>query len=247
MPQFFRPFMLFVLLFLSHGVFANSVLNQHVLATSQAISAFYMYSLSEGDDKYKSEYNKYLTQAHEHFQALKKQDMKLTSELEPLWSDIQKEKNYEITAQDEFNVPSFMRIQYRNYLDKIYLKVGETIVSESNLAQQMALVALDVEVMAARFFDVSNATMGVFSLSSKIFAIDPQAMAENMKQRLAKLQDQVTDKAIKKNLRLVSSKWQFIEGGVINYKQEAAFLLVYYNKKKISKLIFNSQQELAAL
>jgi len=239
--------MLFVLLFLSHGVLANSLLNQHVLATSQAISAFYMYSLSEGDDKYKAEYTKHLAKAHGYFQSLKKQDLKLAAELEPLWSDIQKEKNYEITARDEFNVPSFMRIQYRNYLEKVYQSVGKTTVSNSDLTQQMTLVALDVEVMAARFFDVSNATMGVFSLSSKIFAIDPQVMAEKMKQRLNKLQSKVTDKAIVKNLRSVSSKWKFIEGSVINYKEEAAFLSVYYNKKKISKLMVSSQKKLAGL
>ncbi len=247
MPQFFRPFMLFVLLSLSHGALANSLLNQHVMATGQAISAFYMYSLTEGDDRYQAEYTKFLSQAHEHFLALKKQQPKLVLELEPLWAEIQKEKNYKITAESEFNVPSFMRIQYRNYLEKTYQLAGQSIISESNLAQQMSLVALDVEVMAARFFDVSNATMGVFTLSSSIFKTDPQTMAENVKKRLAKLQTQVNDKAIQKNLRSVSSKWQFIEGSVINYNQEAAFLLVYYNKKKINKLMLNSQKALATL
>ena len=247
MPHIFRPFMIVVLILLSHGALANSLLNQHVMATSQAISAFYMYSLTEGDERYQAEYKKFLSQAHEHFQALKKQDSKLVTELEPLWANIQKEKNYEITAESEFNVPSFMRIQYRNYLENIYQLVGKTIISESNLAEQMTLIALDVEVMAARFFDVSNATMGVFTLSSSLFEIDPQAMAENMKKRLVKLQVQVNDKTIKKNLRSVSGKWQFIEGSVINYNQEAAFLLVYYNKKKINKLIISSQKALAAL
>ena len=247
MPHIFRPFMIVVLILLSHGALANSLLNQHVMATSQAISAFYMYSLTEGDERYQAEYKKFLSQAHGHFQSLKKQDPKLVTKLEPLWADIQKEKDYKITAESEFNVPSFMRIQYRNYLENVYQLVGKTIISESNLAEQMTLIALDVEVMAARFFDVSNATMGVFTLSSSLFEIDPQAMAENMKQRLAKLQTQVNDKVIKKNLRSVSGKWQFIEGGVINYNQEAAFLLVYYNKKKINKLIVNSQKALAAL
>ncbi len=247
MPKIYKPLAIFVLFLLSLGAQANSVLSQHVMATSQAISAFYMYSLTEGDDKYKAEYTKYLAQAHGHFQSIKKQNSKLAAELGPLWADIQKEKDYEITARDEFNVPSFMRIQYRNYLDKIYQKVGDAIISESNLVQQMTLVALDVEVMSARFFDVSNATMGMYSLPSNILAIDPQVMAVNLKQRLSKLQSQVTDKTISKNLRTVLSKWKFIEGSVINYQQESAYLLVYYNKKKINKLMVNSQKVFAGL
>jgi hypothetical protein len=72
-------------------------------------------------------------------------------------------------------------------------------------------------------------------------------MANSMKMRLTKLQGIVTDPKITKNLRSIANKWRFIESSVIHYNQESAFMLVYYNKNKISKLINRSQRRIASL
>ena len=247
MANLYRSFFISVLFLLSFNSWSNSLLSQHALAASQAVSAIYMYCLTDGDERYYSEYVEILAQAHDSFLALKKQNPEQLAELEPIWMEIQKEKDHKPSVEDEFNIDSFQRIHFRNYLEKVYQLLTKTIRSESNLAEQMSLVALDVEVMTARFFDVSSATMGVFSLSSKLFEVDPETMAKKMTQRLAKLQATVNEPRVKKDLRKISSKWQFIESSVINYNQEAAFMLVYYNKKKINKLILNSQEVLAGL
>jgi len=245
--NYYRHFFLAGLLLFSANSWSSGTLTQHALTASQAISAFYMFSLTEGDERYHDEYIKILAQANASFLALKKQNPKQVAELEPLWNKIQKEKDYKVSAQEEYNVPSFLRLQFRNYLEKIYLLVGQGIISDSNLSGHMARIALDVEVMAALFFDVSNATMGAFTLSSNVKGNDPEVMAKNMKLRLTKLQTVVIDEKIKKNLRTIANKWQFIESSVINYNQESAFMLVYYNKNKIVKLINSSQGVLASL
>ncbi len=247
MANYYRKIFLAGLLLLSANSWSSGTLTQHALTASQAISAFYMFSLTEGDERYHDEYIKILAKANTYFLALKKQDPKQVAEFEPLWNKIQKEKDYKLSAQEEYNVPAFLRLQFRNYLEKMHQLVGQSIISESNLSGHMARIALDVEVMAARFFDVSSATMGAFSVSSSAKGNDPEVMAKNMKLRLTKLQAVVIDVKIKKNLRAIANKWQFIESSVINYNQESAFMLVYYNKNKIGKLINSSQGVLASL
>ncbi len=247
MANYYRKFFLAGLLLLSANSWSSGALTQHALTASKAISAFYMFSLTEGDERYHDEYIQLLAKANSSFLELKKQNPKQLAALEPLWNKIQKEKEYKVSAQEEYNVPSYMRLQFRNYLEKIYHLVGQGIISDSNLSGHMARIALDIEVMSARFFDVSSATMGAFSVSSSAKGNDPEVMAKNMKQRLVKLQSVVNAPKIKKNLRTIANKWRFIENSVVNYNQESAFMLVYYNKNKIGKLINSSQGVLASL
>ncbi len=242
-----RAVLVCVLLLLSFNAYSSTLLTEHAIKASKAVSAFYMYSLTEGDDRYHHEYTKILAQAHESFLALKKQDPKQVTELESLWMGIQQQKNYKPRPEDDYDVVAFLRVDFRKYLEKVYLQVSRSIVSAGDLNEQMSLLALDVEVMSALFFDVSSATMGMFTLPSKVLAIDPPLLAQKMKQRLARLQTQVANARIDKNLKLILSKWRFIEGGVIDYRQESAYMLVYYNKNRIGSLINHSQGILANL
>jgi hypothetical protein len=72
-------------------------------------------------------------------------------------------------------------------------------------------------------------------------------MAQTLNNGFDRIQALRMNKKIKRNIRLVQTKWRFIEDSVINYKDEAAYLLVYYNKTQIYKLLNKSQASLAAL
>ncbi len=247
MANYYRKILLSGLLLLSANSWSSGTITQHAVSVSKAVSAFYMYILTEGDDRYYDEYVKILGHANDSFIVIKKENPKQMAELEPLWNKIQAEKNYKASAQDEFNVPSYIRIQFRNYLEKIYPLAGQGIISDSNIGEHMDRIALDVELIAAKFFDVSSSTLGEFTLTSNVKKSDPEIISKNMKQRLIKLQATVLDEKIKKNLRSIDNKWRFIENSVVNYNQESAFMLVYYNKNKIGKLIKSSQGVLASL
>jgi hypothetical protein len=240
----YRNILLAGFLLLSVNSWSSGALTQHAVTASKAISAFYMYSLTEGDERYHDEYVKILEEANVSFLALKSQHPEQVVILAPLWEKIQKEKLFKASVQDEYNVPSYLRLQFRNYLEKIYVAVNQSIISDSNINDHMGRIALDVEVMSARFFDVSSSTMGAFAISS---SNDPVVMAKSMTMRLTKLQGIVVDPKITKNLRSIANKWRFIESSVINYNQESAFMLVYYNKNKIGKLINSSQRKIASL
>jgi len=242
-----RDTIIFMMMLLSPKALSNSLLTQHALATSQAISAFYMYSLTEGDDRYQREYSIAMEKANLKFLALKKDDWQLALELEPLWDRIHRANNFEPTIASGYNVSSYIRFEYRKYLDQLYYMHTQTIDREINLNEQLALISLDVEILSARFFDVANDTMGARSLSGGDMVIDPVVMAKNMKKRLQNIRSSVQVESIKNKLKAVAGKWEFIEGCVTDYNQEPAYMLVYYNKNKINSLISESRDILAVL
>ncbi len=85
------------------------------------------------------------------------------------------------------------------------------------------------------------------SISTTDKTINPINMAKVLNTRFDQLQASIMDEKIKRNLRLVQTKWRFIEDSVINYEGEAAYLLVYYNKIQINKILHKSQRFLAGV
>lgn len=226
---------------------ASSPLTEHALAISQSMSAFYMYSLSEGDKRYERDYLNYFEVAEQHLQKLQEQDAPLASELKIKWDKLRQYLVFEYIEDVGFVVSSQIRGQFRQYLNNLYVSISKNINSETNFEEQLLLITLDVEIMSARFFDISSSVSGAMNMSSSDRLIDPPKMAKELNEKLLKLQNISATKAIGKNLRLVSRKWNFIEDSVINYKEQSAYLLVYYNKKQIHKLINKSQDVMAGI
>ncbi|MEH6347172.1 MAG: hypothetical protein V7785_18905 [Bermanella sp.] len=226
---------------------ASSPLTEHALAISQSMSAFYMYSLSEGDKRYERDYLHYFEVAEQHLQKLQEQDALLASELKNKWDKLRQHLKFEYIEDVGFVVSGQMRGQFRQYLNNLYVSISKNINSETNFEEQLLLITLNVEIMSARFFDISSSVSGAMNMSSNDRLIDPPKMAKELNEKLLKLQNISATKAIGKNLRLVSRKWKFIEDSVINYKEQSAYLLVYYNKKQIHKLISKSQNVMAGI
>jgi len=203
-----------------------------------------MYSLTDGDGRYQEDYQKFLTQADQSLAAYHKQDSLAAAELKASWGKLRPSLKFDFVEGAGYIIPVPVRNDYRDYLSLVYKKIGEVIHRESNLSEQLALMALSVEVMSARYFDISSALYGTMSISTND-AVDPTKMAKIFKQRLKKFEKIKLAAAIKKDLGAVGRKWEFIEDKVTNYKGEAAFFLVYYNKRQISKLLNKSQVKLA--
>ncbi len=242
-----HPFLaLIFLLSLSHLSLAKSPLTLHAISVSQSMSAFYMYNLSEGQSRYKTDYESFLKSADQYLDEYQKEDSVAASEFKQQWVRLRGDLNYDTFEGSEYFVPGRTRIQFRSYLNKLYKKIVGSINSESNLPQQLALMELSVEVISARFFDISSSLYGVQSLTSEDLQIDPVKISKQFKEKLIKFQKIMTAKAIKRDLSSVQGKWAFIEDTVINYKEQSAYLLVYYNKRKINTLLNKSQSTLLA-
>ena len=224
---------------------ASTNLSNHVMAVSQSMSAFYMYSLSEGDDRYKNEYEKHFNTAETFLGQFHKEDAVSASELQNQWKRLRPALKYDYVDGAGFIIPVTVRNEFRAYLTKAYSKLTNTLGSEMDFNSELFHMGLSVEVMSARFFDISSALYGTMSIANKDGAIDPVQMAKNLNERLERAKQLNIPEAIKRDLRQVQTKWRFIEDSVVNYKDEAAYLLVYFNKSKITKLLNNSQTLMA--
>jgi len=238
--------LLFLMIFFVFSQFslATSALTEHGLSVSQSMSAFYMYSLTDGDARYRDDYEKYLNLADQSLVDYHKQDSLAALELKNTWQNLRPQLKFEFVDGAGFIIPVAIRNEYRRYLSLVYKKISEVVKSETNISEQLSLMALNVEVMSARFFDISSALYGTMSISSND-SVDPVKMASNFTKRLNRFKQMSLSSAIKKDLGAAGRKWDFIEDKVINYKGEAAYFLVYYNKRQISKLLHKSQVRLA--
>jgi len=242
-----KKLLIALLLMVSYQAYASSPLTQHTLAVSQSMSAFYMYALTDGDKRYEEEYKHYFSVADQHLKSYQQQEAQFAGELKVKWGKLRQYLTFEYVDDVGYIVSSQTRMQYRQYLNTLYGKLSNSINSETNFQEQLMLMLLDVELMSARFFDIASSVSGPMNLSSNDLVIDPPAMAKALDVKLQKLLNSSATKSINKNLKLVSRKWNFIEDSVINYKEQAAFLLVYYNKGQINKLINKSQNVMVGI
>jgi len=240
-----HSFMLLLLLAASQLSFAVSALTEHTLSVSKSMSAFYMYSLTDGDTQYKADYEQYLSDAQLYLDDYEKEDSVSAIELQRQWNKFKGHLKFDYVEGAGFIIPVTLRLEYRTYLNVLYKKISGISNSEANLSEQLALMSLSVEVMSARFFDIASALYGTISISNKDVVIDAPKMAKAFNLRLKYLQKLKLAGKVKKNLKIVEKKWSFIEGSVTNYNVKAPYLLVYYNKEKIGRLLNQSQGLLA--
>ncbi|EAT12830.1 hypothetical protein RED65_12194 [Oceanobacter sp. RED65] len=205
-----------------------------------------MFSLSEGDQRYQQQYQQHFQAASEYLDELTEFDTMLAGELRPLWQDLKGKLKYEVIPGAGYTMSTRTRVEFRDYLTLLYTKVHQQVSSESQLHNELYLMAIDVEMMTARFFDISSSEYGVMGLSASQRAIDPLRMANAFNRQLRKLEKMGIPRNLKRQLERVETKWRFIEDSVVNYKDEAAFLTVFFNKKQIGKILTESTDLIAA-
>ena len=225
---------------------AKSALIDHTIIVGQSMSSFYMYNLSEGDLRYKSDYEALLAKADSTLLNYEKEDALNASDIKQKWQALRPLLNYDQFSHDDYFVPGDIRIQYRNYLNTLYNKVINASASELDLEQRLTLMAFNMEMITARFFDISSSLYGVQSLTSNDMRMDPAKVSKEIKDNFIQLKELTSDRKLKKQISSIENKWNFIERTVINYEEESAYLLVYYNKRKIHQLIDHSHTLLLA-
>ncbi len=237
---------IFILLFICSQASAKSALIEHTVIVGQSMSSFYMYNLSEGDLRYKSDYEALLREANSTLISYEKEDALGASDIKQKWQALHPLLNYDLFPSKDYFVPGDIRIQYRHYLNTLYKKVIESSESELHLEQGLALMAFNMEMITARFFDISSSLYGGQSLTSEDMKMDPAKISKQIKESFKQLKRLASKNKLKKQISSIENKWNFIERTVINYEEESAYLLVYYNKRKIHQLINQSQNLLLA-
>ena len=215
---------------------ANEVFLNHVKATSQAMSAFYMQILSEGNEKYLNEFEVYKHQSLGFITQYAKDKAPQSQQLLKRWQDLSDRLTLTLDKEYGWEVDGRVREDFRGYLSDIYQMVDQQKNSYTKKDHRQLLSVVQMEAISARFFDISS----LFNVKVSIFAsdkekLDPTNINHDFKANLATLANMSDSRKVKRRLASAKSKWEFVEKSVVDYQGHGAYFVVYATKNKIQR------------
>lgn len=215
---------------------ANEVLLNHVKTTSQAMSAFYMQILSEGNEKYLNEFEAYKQQSLGFITQYAKDKSPQSQQLLQRWQGLSDRLALTLDKEYGWEVDGRVREDFRGYLSDIYQMVDKQKNTYSNKDHKQLLSVVQMEAISARFFDISS----LFNVKVSIFAsdkekLDPTNINHDFKANLATLANMSNSRKVKRRLASAKSKWEFVEKSVVDYQGHGAYFVVYATKNKIQR------------
>jgi hypothetical protein len=219
---------------------ANEALLDHVLNVSKTISALYMLGLSEGSEKYQLELQSHKKKSIRSIKRYFSQGSIDSSSLLKRWQALSPQLNlaYSKTYGWELSPNPMVRFKLRQYHSDIYqlLEKNQRLFSSPSL--RLRLVAAQIEVISARFYDIASTYDGAESLSNRDFeSINPQLISIEIKQQLKMLSHLTQDKKIEDQINSVKYKWSFVENTLVNHQEKSAYFLVYATKTTLDKTL----------
>jgi len=217
---------------------ANETLLNHVKATSQAMSAFYMQLLSEGNDKYINDFETYKRQSFTLLKQYVHDNGPQAKALLYRWQGFSDRLVLTYDKEYGWEVDGRVRQDFRGYLSDIYELVDKQKHNYTSNAHKKLLTVVQLEALSARFFDVSSS----YNVKVAIFAsdqnkLDPTTTNRAFKSNLDTLASMSDSTATKRQLASVKSKWEFVENSVVNYEGHGAYFVVYATKHKIQQAL----------
>jgi hypothetical protein len=234
--QLMKNCVLFLALsFVSFTSWAMTPMEQHIQFVSQGMSAFYMYSLSNSDEKYLRQFKQY---QHSAASALRKVSPAERKSIPTDWQALKIKLQYRPQNGGGLYFDGVSRTEYRNYLTALYLHYKQTSNStKTDLDSALTRIQLLSSLLAARALDVVSADYGAMGLTEHDIKISPVEVAQQITVDLELLLGKNLPKKQQHLLRKVDSKFRFIKNTLVNYKTETAYFLIYRNVKSINKLL----------
>ncbi|OUR93239.1 hypothetical protein A9Q81_15375 [Gammaproteobacteria bacterium 42_54_T18] len=227
--------------------FAQDELLNHVKFSSQAMSALYMQGLSEGNDKYLRDFNRFRNQSYLYLKTYYRNGGEDAEKLLQQWRSFNGKLKLEYSKEFGWEIDDKVRFEFRRYLSDVYHLVAKNIGSYNSFEQQMLLSTVQVEAVAARFFDVSSSFLGTYHLQQEdIDKLNPEKISDDFKKRMDRLAVGSDDDLFKKDLLSVKYKWQFVEDSLVGYSQNRAYFLVYATKKVIAKTLGRQPSQISS-
>lgn len=223
------------LFFITNGYASETLLN-HVKTTSQAMSAFYMQSLSEGNEKYLLEFEKYKKKSFDILKQYQNEKGERSNEFMRRWLALNDRLVLTLDKEYGWEVDGSVRQEFRTYLSDIFQMVDNKKNEYTSKEEKRLLSVVQLEAISARFFDISS----LFNVKVSIFSSDknklnPETINADFKNNLDTLANMSGNEKAKRTLASVKSKWEFVEDSVVNYEGHGAYFVVYATKNKIQR------------
>ncbi len=229
----------FCMAFLSLSSHALTPFEQHFQSVSQSMSAFYMYELSQGDERYMQQFSRFKTRAN---RALLKMKGPEYAEFKKRWHTLKIELVYENVKSMGLSFDGAIRLEFRRYLIDLYSAHQTKKVQHSKINQTLAHIQILNSILSARAIDVASSIYGHRSFDDHDRLLDQQAVALHIEEDIKQLMKQNLSKNLKATLRKVSTTFAFMKKSLTNYEGQTAYFLLYSNIASINKLLNQSQK-----
>ncbi len=222
------------LFFLAQLSWSASPFHQHLQSTAQSLSAFYMYQLTEGDEKHLREFTKYRQDAN---QALENCTEPQKALFLSRWNKLQQDWEFDNVAGVGLNLVRRVRLNLREYMTEAYLYSTELPNELNGVAAKIQDIQLLTAIMSARTMDVASSHLGSQSLTKHDLQIQSKNLAKIVQQRLARLSKMKLSKEQTLTLRKVKTQFDFVEDSLVDHNKVAPYFLVYRNVIRLGKLL----------
>ncbi len=206
----------------------------HILSASQGMAAFHMYLLTEGDEKYIRQFNRYQKSAESSLDDL---DLSKFSALSNDWREFVSKLEYQVLDNHSIFFETYARNEYRSYLTNLYLKyVEQNKGRQLNAENAIIRVQILSTILAARALDVASDIYGSTVLTEEDNQLSPKIISHQIQVDIDYLLNQTLTAYQKTILRKASSKFHFIKKNMVDYKAQTAYFLIYGNMRAMNKL-----------
>lgn len=216
--------------------------HQHLHSTAQSLSAFYMYELTEGDERHLSEFNKHHQDASLALsncsEEQKSQFLNRWNQLKPVWK-------FDNIKGVGLNIDLRVRLDLREYMTDAYLYSKKIPVSQNVAAAKLGEIKLLTSIMSARTIDVAVSHLGSQSLTKHDLQIESKDLAEIVQKNIVSLAELNLARTQISALKKVKTQFNFIEDSLVNHNQVVPYFLVYRNIIRLGKLLDESSQQVA--
>ncbi len=221
---------------------AMTPIHQHVYSTAQAVSAFYMYELSEGDKKYLKQFKKHQLVANRALNNSTDLEQKLFLQD---WSEFQPYWKFNFVKGVGLNLDSVIRNDVRRYLTDVFLYIQKLPTHQSVVDAKMQNINLSTAMLSARLLDVVATQNGSIVLTEHERQVNEVDLADVVQLNIDQLLKLGLPKAQTASIRKVNTKFGFVKKSLINYDEITPYFLVYKNIMSIGKLLITDTQGLA--
>ena len=216
--------------------------HQHVYSTAQAVSAFYMYELSEGDDKYLDQFKQHQLTASRALNNSTSLEQKLFLEE---WQNFQPYWKFNFVKGVGLNLDSVVRGDVRRYLTDVYLYAEKLPAHQSVVASKLQSINIITAMLSARLIDVVAAQSGSRIFTEHELQVNEVKLAATVQRHIDELLKLDLPKDQVAKIRKVNTKFSFVKKSLINYDDITPYFLVHRNVMTIGDLLKGTSQTIA--
>jgi hypothetical protein len=229
-----RLFIAAIMLFGAQISWSMTPFHQHVYSAAQAVSAFYMYELSEGDSKYLDQFTLHQRVAN---QALEGSTPEEREAFLSSWSDFQPYWKFNQVKGVGLNVDAVIRNDIRKYLTNVFLYAQKLPSHQGGVEEHSQKISLITAMMTARLIDVVASQAGGSGLSEHDRQVNEVDLGNTVQHSIDELLNVKLPKETLAKIRKVNTKFNFIKKSLTNYDAVTPYYLVYKSVMSIGLLL----------